>query len=544
MPSFLRFPWPYPPRGSLLAAFCAVYLATGLVGHDPWKSDDATHFGIAFAMSETGRWWVPQLAGETLVAAPPLFYWVALACMKLFGWILPLHDSARIASGLFGAAMLAGIGACARRLNGDDAGAPAVLLMLGCVGLPVHLHDAQPAIALLAAAAFALCGFARLPHEPIAGGMIAGVSIGVGFLARGWEAVLLLAPLLLVMPALAGPWRNRHVLAGGGLALLAACAVGAIWPLTLATMEPALWRDWADQVLYKPDSPALSAARLGGYLGMVSWYAWPALPLAIWILWKYRTNLTQPAVALPLATLLVFLFVLSGIATPRSATALPLLVPFVLLATPAATTLRRGAANAFDWFGMMTFSLLAGLIWIGWIAAMFGVPARVARNAAKLEPGFVMQFAPLAVSAAVAVTLAWIWLIFASPRDPTRGTVHWAAGMTTIWVLLATLWLPWIDYGRSYRQVAASLKAALPSNRSCIAGHELGTAQRASFHYFAGIKTVPTNKSGATKCQLMLIQGTGNPPNPTAEPGWRKIWEGRRPGDRFELYRLFKREQS
>jgi hypothetical protein len=75
----------------------------------------------------------------------------------------------------------------------------------------------------------------------------------------------------------------------------------------------------------------------------------------------------------------------------RSAPALLLLPPLVLLAVPGVDSLRRGAANAFDWFGMITFSLLpcspglAGARWFGW-------PERLARQAVRLEPGFVGHF--------------------------------------------------------------------------------------------------------------------------------------------------------
>jgi 4-amino-4-deoxy-L-arabinose transferase-like glycosyltransferase len=195
-----------------------------------------------------------------------------------------------------------------------------------------------------------------------------------------------------------------------------------------------------------------------------------------------------------------------------------------------------------DWFGMMTFTLLAGLIWLGWVAMVAGVPARIARNFAKLEPGFVAQFSWLAFLAGAVLTLAWLWLIATSPRSPLRGTVHWAAGMTAAWGLLIALWLPWINYGQSYRAVAVSLKAALPAHASCIAGRGLGTAQRASFHYFAGILTVRAGTRPAAQCPLFLDQGTVRAQDLPPGEGWRKIWEGHRRGDRNERYRLYLKE--
>ena len=56
--------------GLLLLALA--WIALGLVGHDPWKFDDATTFGVAWEMTQRGDFVVPQLAGEAYLPRPPL----------------------------------------------------------------------------------------------------------------------------------------------------------------------------------------------------------------------------------------------------------------------------------------------------------------------------------------------------------------------------------------------------------------------------------------------------------------------------------------
>ena len=69
---------PKPARyGALL--LCVVWLLAGTVGHDPWKTDDALHLGVAFGMSG-GDWLVPRIAGDPWLVTPPLYHWVAAAC--------------------------------------------------------------------------------------------------------------------------------------------------------------------------------------------------------------------------------------------------------------------------------------------------------------------------------------------------------------------------------------------------------------------------------------------------------------------------------
>jgi 4-amino-4-deoxy-L-arabinose transferase-like glycosyltransferase len=225
--------------------------------------------------------------------------------------------------------------------------------------------------------------------------------------------------------------------------------------------------------------------------------------------------------------------------SPKPASLLPALVPLTLLAASAAARLRRGAANAFDWFGMMTFSLVAGLIWLGGIAMFTGEPARVAKNFSKPAPGFVAEAHPVAILLAIAATVAWIAVILRTPRSPWRAAARWSVGLTTIWVLLTLLWLPWIDYGKTYRYASADLRHALGANPGCIARRGLGLAQRASLDYFNGIRTVGGGRAGS--CRYMIVQTA-----PGAEKdvsGWKLIKETSRHGDKGERLRLYRRAE-
>jgi len=566
MAALPRFPVTLPLRGLALVALCALYLLAGLTGHDPWKNDDATHFGIAYDLLNGGDWWAPRLVGEAYLDAPPLYYWVAAACGRLFGWLLPLHDAVRLATGLFGALFLAFLGYASRTLHSlasvastdpefaspkltrvsaeRQVGGAAILIAIGSLGLLWPIHETQPLIALLAASAAAYAGFALLPRRPLAGGVLAGLGIGLGFLAGGLTALVTLAPLLLLLP-LSHHWRSAASLRGLAIAVAIAAPLCASWPLLLAWLTPdtlsAWWSNAANPIHYQ--KAWLHA--LPVYAELLAYFTWPALPLAAWTVWFHRRQLGQPALLLPLVGSLTTLLALLLFYEPQRNQALPLLVPLILLAAGGTSRLQRGAANAFDWFGMMTFTIAAVVIWIYGLAITGGVPARLAHHLAELVPGFVARLSPLAYVAAAILSLAWLWLIFASPRSPWRAATHWATGTTLIWVLLMTLWLPWIDYGMSYRGVAASLQStlqAISKTHRCIAGRDLGNTQRVSLQYFAGIVTQPAETPAASACPLLLEQGSTH--DKMAHHGWRKIWEGHRPGDRSERLRLYQREEQ
>ena len=117
--------------------------------------------------------------------------------------------------------------------------------------------------------------------------------------------------------------------------------------------------------------------------------------------------------------------------------------------------MRRGAANALAWFALMTASLLAGALWVLWLAMMTGVPAQLAANVAKLEPGFVPGVEPPMLSARSRSARLWVWYILRTRDSRACARLpYWCAGLALVWGLAMTLWLAWIDYGKSYGPVA------------------------------------------------------------------------------------------
>ena len=527
-----------PPSGWALALLLSLYIFVGLIGHDPWKHDDAITIGIVFEMFSSGNWLLPHLAGQPYPDAP-LYYWLATLFAKLFAWLLPVHEGARLASGLCTLLSLQFILLAARELHGKDFAASAPLTLAGSIGFLYHAHEAQPMLAVLMAHTAVYWALALLPRRPQLAVPVFGVALATAFLAAGLLPVLVLVPLVVITLALSEKRGSDALrLLAGVLLALALCAA---WLLPVSLLHPQYGESLLRSELAE-FGRSVPLNNLLRYLNMLLWYAWPALPLAAWGLWSKRRALKSRPLLLPLLAFFSTLLLLACLVPSRSAPTLLLLPPLVLFAVPGVATLRRGAANAFDWFGMMSFTFFAALVWVGWSALVFGWPERLARQAVRLEPGFVGQLSLPHAVFALALTLLWFWLIVTSPRSPMRSIMHWMAGLTLFWVLLATLWMPWIDYGKSYRSLSASLDKALPQHPSCIANVNLPASILASLDYFDGIRTAPLKSEAGKRCNWLLLQGDVRRPNRLVTEGWQHHWEGNRPVDRrasekFHLYR-------
>lgn len=510
-----------PQLGLLL--LCAAWLLPGLVGHAPWKGGDGDHF-VQF-------WLLRQDTTAQLVASvPPLYYWAADASAWLTAPLLPLHDGARLASGLFIALALWFVARAARTLYGAEAGWAAALTLLGCMGLLVRGHELNAFTAQFAALALMLLGLVRLPHG-LAGGMLLGVGAGALMLAGGAAEALMLLALGVALAWGLGAYRTPLARRGLALALGIALLAAALWLVVLAALGIPLLQGlylqrWTDDGLLRP----------GYYAGILAWYAWPAWPLAIWALYRARRQWRVPGVVLPAAVFALLLGLYAFDAHPSEEQGLPLLLPLALLGGSGLLSLRRGAANALLWFGLMLFGFLGLVLWVYWSAHDLGTPARLAVRLTRLGLTGVGELRPWALASGVLVTLAWLGFLARVPRSPLRPMLVWATGITFAWVLLMALFQAPLDRRLSYVSVATALRAQVPAG-ACIQTHQVRRQQRLLLAYHSGIMLVPAD----TGCGWLLVETRRREARPHIGADWVKQWEGGRPGDRADRFHLYVR---
>lgn len=533
-------------RPLLIAVLGLAWLLPGLIGHDPWKPDEAYTFGVVYEILQGGSWVIPQIAGEAFIDKPPLFHLSAAISALLFSFALPLHDGARLVVGFWIGLALLFSALASRELHGPRHGLVATLLLIGCLGLVVRGHQLITDVAALSGFAMAYYGAALALRRAAPGGFWIGTGCGLVFMTQGIPEAAIVAAITALLPLAGSHWRTPRYAASLMVAVVAALPWLVIWPTLLLQRDPALFQVWLNaENLARFFGAGNPLAGLGYYLRILPWYTFPAWPIALWALWRARRQqqLAAPPVVLPGVGLAVTLLLLAFTTESRELYALPMLLPMALLAVPGVDPLRRGAANGWYWFSIMGFSFFIAISWFYWGALELGMPAKLHGHLHTIRPGYDFGFRWLPFVLGLAYSGGWFVLLARLGKSAERPLIVWAAGITAVWALLATLFIGWVDTQKSYRSMIADMGRAMPAQYRCMASRELGEAQRAMLHYFAGIKTLRAEtRPGAGACDLLLMQG--RPLDETVMPAeWRKIWEGHRPGDKDERFRLYQRSR-
>jgi hypothetical protein len=540
------------PRAALLL-FCLAYVVPGFVGREPWKNADIAAFGHMFELARGASSWLqPTLLGQAPEFDALLPYWLGAWAIQLApAWMAP-DFAARIpfmflltltlAATWYGVYWLArspqaqpvafAFGGEANPTDYARAMADGGLLaLIACLGLAQLSHETTPALAQVAFTSIAFFALAALPTRPLPA--LLSLLVGLGGLAlsggatmallfgAGGLAISLLDPNGIDEAERTPAWTQAALIAVA-LAVTAALVV------------------WLDLGRWRISSGGL--ARDWRTLGrLMVWFTWPAWPLALWTLWRWRRQLGSRHVALPLWFALVA--VVTTWMTPSSERSLLLGLPaLATLAAFALPTLRRSVAALIDWFTLLFFSGCAFIIWVVWIAMQTGVPAKPAANVAKLAPGFEPSFSLLAFAAALAATLAWAWLV--RWRTGRHRLVIWkslvlpAGGAALCWLLLMTLWLPVLDYARSYAPVVRGVMRHIDAP-GCVESIALTRAQIAALRYHGELDL---REAGAPKCpwRLMPAQPKSEPDPPIDLRGWQLVATIQRPvdaNDNLLLYR-------
>lgn len=548
------------PRAALLL-LCIAYVLPGYLGRAPWKNADLTAFGY---MAELARgastWFTPQLMGLAPNVDALLPYWLGAWAMQLApAWVAP-DFAARIPFALLlTLALLAtwyatyylarnpeaqpvafAFGGEAQPIDYARAMADGGLLaFMACLGLAQLSHETTPALAQLCFAALFFYAIAALPYHLLtpAIGAVLGLT---GLALSGAPSVAALfgtgGAVIHLVDRSPGPHARRHqAWWSGGIALL--------------TVLIAILSSWLDLWRWRIELPEASWAEWGHLGRLLLWFTWPAWPLALWTLWRWRRHLVRGAapsrhLALPLWFAGVALAAtLTTTSADRSLLlGLPALAALAAFALP---TLGRSVAALIDWFTLVFFSGCAFIIWLIWVSMQTGVPQQPAANVARLAPGFEHSFSFTPFLIAIVATLAWAWLV--KWRVGRHRAAIWkslvlpAGGAALCWLLLMTLWLPLLDFARSYAPLVRRTMIIFQHQPRCVEAFGLNRSQIAAFKFHGNLAMRPMNSQAS--CPWLIVDKNAVKTLPTSVDltQWTLHSLMRHPADRNENLQIYQR---
>jgi 4-amino-4-deoxy-L-arabinose transferase-like glycosyltransferase len=519
----------------LLLVLCAIWILFGLTGHAPWKPLESTSITIVKGIIDGGSLIAPLAAGESTLDSPPLYYLTAAASAQLFSPFLSLHDGARLINAIWVTIILLMVGMTGRELWVRGVGRHATFIMVGTIGLVMNAHSLNTEIAGMASAATGFYALALSKRRPWRASGLLGLALGVGFLTDGLVIPIILLSTSVLLALIFKPWRTASFAKVLITAVLIASPIALSWLALLYFQQPTIFSQWLNA--------SFNAFKLQNhfyFLRILLWYAWPALPLAIWGLWRNRDKLlSKPKFQLIIVFFACSLFFLGFSAQSKDIYAMPLLLPLVALGAGSVEYLKRGAASALNWFGITLFGMIGFLIWLGWIAMATGHPAKIKERMLFLSGATSADIQWFMLLPAILVTAIWLFTCIRAKQGNRSTVTNWAVGMTFGWSLLMSLWLPWIDTAKSYEPVFSGIYKMLPANTSCVNSLGVGQSQRMLFSYYTSINLKSVETTELLNCNFYLIQDERGVARMQPSDDWRLIWQGKRAADRKESFRLF-----
>ena len=561
-----------------LLLFCAAYVLPGFFGRGPWKTEDISGFGVMRELAgPIGNWLQPQLLGQTNGFDALVPYWLGALFIKA----LPFMDSALAARIPFVLLLVTTLlatwyatyylarspraqpvafafGGEAEPVDYARAMADASLLaMIACLGLAQLSHETTPALTQIAFVALTFYALSATPYRQANKLMGPVLGLVVGLLGLALSGAPTLAMLLGLGGALV-EWANLCPPSASSSAhpdaAEATCGdpVGASarrWLLAILLTTAAvaacaqaldLWR-WRIELPWDTDQSALTEWRKLGRL--LLWFTWPAWPLALITIWRWRRQLASRHVALPLW----FAGVAIGVTLTTTASDRSLLLglpPLATLAAFALPTLKRSVASLIDWFTLLFFTSCAIAIWVVWIAMQTGVPSQPAANVARLAPGFEPAFSWFPFFIALGATLAWAWLVrWRTGRQRAaiwRSLVLPAGGTTLCWLLLMTLWMPLLDYARSDAPLSRKI-ASMVDRQACVEIYGVSSPLAAALQYHGALTLIQTTPQA--QCPYLVADASAQARLSQAVnlPDWAFLATVRRPTDKNQVLQVYQR---
>lgn len=528
-----EYPW-------LLILLVFVWLWPGVFSHDLWKPQEPQLYAV---INETHSPFLPTLFGQHYFQAAPIYIWLAQWLRYLLSpWVTDVYSATRFATVFFTTIGLTSTGMASYRLLGKSHGRSTVLILIGSAGLLHMGHFLGSMSVAFAGVGLALWGFSVISQQA----SLAAILLATGILllgqTMGWffAGCILLTGIILARTRL---WYSvRYITVWLSVLAITLPLIG-LQILMIYNINPVSAQDYWHFYLFGTYGGMKHwSAQWSGwyYIRNFLWFGFPAYPLATWTLWRKRHSWWQTRWGtLCISWILLFTALLLVNPQHYQDNLIVILPAVAILAAAQLDNLRRGVAAFLNWFGIMLFGLAAIFLWIGFVAMNYGFPAKLAARAMYFSPFYTRDIDIMPMIVAILFTPAWIFAITRKRIRGRQAVSNWASGMTLVWALLLTLFLPWLDAAKSYRPIVQQMQMQLPPNTAinCLYIAPESTVARLAWTQYSTLPIVSDHSKKDCSYELKQYQHDSDIQN---IPSHLIIWQGKRPRQKTEMFALIK----
>ena len=167
----------------------------------------------------------------------------------------------------------------------------------------------------------------------------------------------------------------------------------------------------------------------------------------------------------------------------------------------------------------------------------------------KLVPGFVVSFSWPPFIFALLGKLAWGWLVIwrigLHRSAMCKSMVLPAGGATLCWLLLMTLWLPVLNFARSYSPLVDRV-TEITGKSNCVDTLGLSVAQITAFKHHGQLQVksakIVNSKQSRANCPWLIVDADAEKAigDLDSRSSWKYVTKVRRPSDDNEDVLLYK----
>jgi 4-amino-4-deoxy-L-arabinose transferase-like glycosyltransferase len=371
-----RIGWAVLILATLYVCYFGHLGAIGFVG-----PDEPRYAWIARDMAETGDWVTPRLYGKPWFEKPPLLYWGAALCFKLFG---VSEAAARLPSAISALLATLALAWLALRLYGAETARWLLLLLPTTVGMIGFSHAAatdMPFSAMLTIAmvcAAVILGLTRnentpiLPRTPWLALLLFGFFLGLAVLAKGPAAIILSGGAVFFWALFTKRWRDAFRLLHPA-AIVSFCLTALPWYILCARRNPDFFRIFIIEHNFKryltPEFQHIQPFWFYGPIILIAILPWSVILLRVGYdaVLSFRQSRWKESNSLLLGLWAVFpLAFFSFSQSKLPGYILPVLPPLSALAVQSLVSTFQRTLAAARWLGIAVAMLLvvpAGVIW-------------------------------------------------------------------------------------------------------------------------------------------------------------------------------------